>query len=87
MAAPLTLEQALIRYDRLQSSKRYYNHYALGRYLQRADEVMAAVKNGADLRSEVCAAFSDRLRDYVLKQMDLAPVGERSTSLTYNPSR
>jgi len=87
MAAPLTLEQALIRYDRLQSSKRHYNHYALGLYLQRADEVMAAVENGADLRSEVCAAFSDRLRDYVLKQMGLAPLGERSTNLTYNPSR
>jgi len=48
---------------------------------------MAAVDNGADLRSEVCAAFSDRLRDYVLKQMGLAPLGERSTGLTYNPSR
>ena len=87
MAAPLTLEQALIRYDRLQSSKRHYNQYALDLYLQRADEVMAAVENGADMREAICAAFSDRLRDYVLKQMGLAPLGERSTSLTYNPSR
>ena len=39
MAAPLTLEQALVRYDRLQSAKRHYNPYALGLYLQRAAEV------------------------------------------------
>lgn len=74
MAAPLTLEQALVRYDRLQSSKRHYNRYALGIYLQRADEVMAAVENGEDTREAICAAFSDRLRDYVLKQMGLTPL-------------
>jgi len=87
MSAPLTLEQALVRYDRLQSAKRHYNHYALGLYLQRAAEVMEAVEKGANLRDEICAAFSDRLRDYVLKQMGLAPMGERATGLTYTPSR
>lgn len=72
----LTLEQALIRYDRLQSSKRYYNPHALSIYLQRAEEIMSAVARGADLRTEICAGLSDRLRDYVLKQMDLAPMGD-----------
>jgi hypothetical protein len=68
---PLTLEQALIRYDRLQSSKRHYNHYALAQYLFRADEVQAAIDKGADPKEAISNGFSDRLRDYVLKQMGL----------------
>lgn len=71
---PLTLTQALVRYDRLQSSKRHYNPYALGIYLQRAEEVEFEVARGVDLRAAICAGFTDRLRDYVLRQMALAPL-------------
>lgn len=70
----MTLEQALIRYDRLQSEKRNYNRYALGIYLQRAEEIQEAVSKGADMREEIVAGFSDRLRDFVLKALDLAPL-------------
>lgn len=71
MSAPLTLDQALIRYDRLQSTRRHYNPHALGIYLRRADDVAVAVAAGGDLRAEVVAAFTDRLRDFVLKHMGL----------------
>tara|TARA_R110000868_G_scaffold292846_1_gene553371 strand:- start:457 stop:723 length:267 start_codon:yes stop_codon:yes gene_type:complete len=81
----LTLEQALIRYDRLQSTKRHYNMHALGIYLTRAADIMSDVERGADLREAVIAGFTDRLRDYVLKQMGLAPLGERATGVVYQP--
>lgn len=85
MAPPLSLTQALVRYDRLQSAKRGYNPHALGIYLQRAEEIEAAVARGAELRAEICRGFTDRLRDSVLRNMGLAPLGERSTAATYRP--
>lgn len=66
----MTLEQALIRYDLLQSTKRHYNRYGLGIYLIRADEVMTEVKNGASLKDAISNGFNDRLRDYLLKHVD-----------------
>jgi len=66
----MTLEHALIRYDRLQSTKRHYNQYSLGIYLIRADEVMTEVKNGASLKDVISNGFNDRLRDYLLKHVD-----------------
>lgn len=85
MKAPLTLTQALVRYDRLQSSKRHHNPYALGIYLQRAEEIEADIARGATPRDAIIAGFSDRLRDYVLRQMGLAPTGGRETRMTYQP--
>lgn len=68
--APLPLEQALIRYDRMQSTKRYYNPHALGIYLQRAEEVQERAAT-MGLAAAICDGFSDRLCDFILKQMGL----------------
>ena len=74
MPAPLTLEQAVTRYDMAQSTKRHYNHYALAIYLQRADEVMVEVAKGKPLRDAIIDGFTDRLRAYELKAMGLEPL-------------
>lgn len=66
----MTLDQALVRWDRLQSSKRHYNPHALAIYLQRADDVIDAVAKGSTLRVEIERGFSDRLRDFLLKNVD-----------------
>ena len=74
MPALLTLEQALLRYDRLQSTKRHYNVHALNIYLKRAEDIQADAAQGKNLRTAIMDGFSDRLRDFVLKAMGLAPM-------------
>ena len=66
----VTLDQALVRYDRLQSGKRHYNPYALGIYLRRADEVRADYVKGTPLAEALTRGFTDRLRDYLLRNVD-----------------
>lgn len=66
------LVHALTRYDRQQESKRGYNPYALGLYLEGVKKVEEATEfHGVDLRSALVSAFSDRLLDVVLKACGL----------------
>jgi len=71
----LTLEQALIRYDRKQSTRKYYNPHALNLYLARAEEVQAEIAKGKSPRQAVIDSFTDRLRDYLLREMGLTVCG------------
>jgi hypothetical protein len=61
------LANAVTTFDRKQSTKRGYNRYALGQYLQRVDEIVADVAAGATPRQAVMVAFSGRLRDAALR--------------------
>ena len=63
------LLNALTAYDRKQSTKKFYNRYALGHYcaaLGRARELMA---EGQTLRAALLATFNDRLLSAVLKSV------------------
>ncbi len=67
------LNHAVTEYDRRQearakkSKRGYYNHYALGIYLGRLDEVCNEIDGGADIRKTIEANFNDRLLTCVLK--------------------
>jgi hypothetical protein len=62
---------ALTTYDRKQATKRGYNRYALGQYFARADEVLADIEAGADVRAAVVNGFSGRIAAAVLKELKL----------------
>jgi hypothetical protein len=49
------LIHAVSAYDRQQSTKRGYNHYALAQYFMRIDEITADIANGADVRKAISA--------------------------------
>lgn len=69
------LISAATQYDLKQSTKRGYNHYALGQYFERIDAVCLDIEAGAAPRAALLAAFNDRLLDVMLKA-----IGERPFS-------
>ena len=77
---------AVTEWDRKQITKRGYNPYALGIYLQRVDEVSKDIEKGTDPRKAIAAGFSDRLVDFILKQCGLTQLTvdeHRNAPLTY----
>lgn len=83
-----TLHNALVHaataYDRKESTKRYYNHYALAQYLMRIDEVEADIVKGTAPRQALLAAFNDRLLDHMLKAIG-EPKFTRDEMLAQSP--
>ena len=79
------LEQAAIRYDRRQSTRRGYNRYALGLYLARIEDICVKVEGGADPATAIRQGFLDRLRDVMLKAADLTPEPD-PTDIAYEDS-
>lgn len=67
-----TLIHAVTEYDRRESTKRGYNHNALGIYFIRVDEICADIAAGADIRAAIVAGFSGRLADACLRACGLA---------------
>lgn len=82
-----TLTHAVTAYDRKQSTKRFYNHYALAQYFERIEEICADVERGADVRKAVVAGFSDRLLDHCLRalNMPLFTREEQNSAWGYSP--
>ena len=81
------LLSAATAYDRRQSTRRGYNPHALGIYFERIDEVCADVQRGASVRRALCAGFSDRLLDHLLKAVGEAPSKpeELGRAVVYEP--
>lgn len=63
------LEHAVTAWDRKQSARKGYNHYALGIYLRRVDEVMEDVEAGMPMEQALRRGFNDRLLDHLLKAL------------------
>jgi hypothetical protein len=61
------LVHAVTEYDRKESTKKYYNHYALGQYLIRIEQVEEDIASGTAVRAALLAGFNGRLLDHVLK--------------------
>ena len=61
------LVHAVTQYDIRQSKGKYYNHYALGQYFKRIDDVMADIQNGASAIDAVKAGFHGPLLKSCLK--------------------
>lgn len=58
---------ALTEHDRKQSTKKGYNPYALGIYLDAVHHIDDCVKRGISLEDAICDAFCGRLLTLVLK--------------------
>lgn len=59
----------LTEYDIKQSSKRGYNHYALGQYLQHANEAHNELKQGQPIEKVLPNHFQDRLLTHMQKRL------------------
>jgi hypothetical protein len=66
-----TIRSALIhaatRYDVRQSKGKRYNHYALGQYFARIDDICADIDNGANPRDAIVAGVTGPLLNCFLK--------------------
>ena len=62
----------LTAYDEKQSSKKSYNRYALGIYLNQLDNVILDIELGADPRAAIVAGFNGRLLDFILRGLGMA---------------
>lgn len=58
---------ALTEYDRKQSTKRGYNHYALAHYMAALGRAQDAMREGCSIREALLRCFNDRLLDCCLK--------------------
>jgi len=56
----------LIAYDQKQSSKKSYNRYALGIYLNQWENIALDIRLGAEPRAAIVAGFNGRLLDFIL---------------------
>lgn len=60
------LVHAATAYDRKESSKKGYNHYALAIYLGRIQDIEKDIAAGEPLRAALLAGFTGRLLDCLL---------------------
>ncbi len=60
------LVHAATEYDRKESSKKGYNHYALAIYLGRIQDVDKDIAAGTSVRDALLAGFTGRLLDRLL---------------------
>jgi hypothetical protein len=67
---------AVTTYDRKQSTKKYYNHYALALYCAAVGKVFRHVENGAELRTALLNCFVGQLANVVLKSVKLDKMTE-----------
>lgn len=73
------LTHALTEYDRKQSSRRGYNHYALARYMRLATDVAQAIDKGEHPRNAARSRCCDRLLAVVLRSLgESAPTTEEA---------
>lgn len=81
------LVHAVTAYDRRRAGRQGYNHYALGQYLIRLEEVERDIAAGASVRAALCAAFSDRLLDVCLKAVGeaRAEAADKTGGWAYRP--
>ena len=59
----------LTRWDKKQSKTKHYNPYALGIYLQAADEVVSMMESGKPLGVALAKCFNDRLLAFLEKNL------------------
>jgi len=68
MSTKEALIHAATQYDRRQSKKRCYNHYALAHYMLRIDDVMSDhEKTGRPIEDVPRENFNDRMLDALIK--------------------
>jgi hypothetical protein len=69
----MTLRETLIslvtQYDKKQSTKKFYNPYALAQYLEAVDRVVADFEKGMGLNEALTKNFNDRLLEFLVKKV------------------
>lgn len=66
------LVHTLTQYDIKQSTKKFYNRYALGIYMGTVQTIADLLDDGVTLSDAINQTYSDRLRDYVRKNLGLS---------------
>ena len=61
----------LTEYDRKQSKKKSYNHYALGHYMKAVGTVAEAIDGGAPIHEALKQGFCGSLLRHVAKRLGL----------------
>lgn len=81
------LTAAIMKYDREESRKSYYNPYAMPQLLKRVTDVVADIDRGANPREAIIAGFNGRVADLALKAVGLprATPDEKRGSGVYRP--
>lgn len=80
---------AATEYARKQAKKKGYNPYALGIYLNRIEEIISDIENGAGVQDALGAGFSGTLLNHLAKAVQVSaaesgkyfyePCGKKST--------
>jgi hypothetical protein len=65
------LINAVTEYDRKQSTRKGYNHYALAQYLMAVENVCNAVNCGTTRREALLDNFNGQLLDVCLKALNM----------------
>jgi hypothetical protein len=81
MSLHARLDHYVTEWDRKESTKRYYNAFALGIYLERAERVSKAVGNGERLSIALEQNFCDRLLTFLTKKFSAAELTSSNLSL------
>ena len=63
------LDHLLTQWDIKQSKNKYYNPYALGIYLARAEDLIESVNKGATISEAIDTHFNDRLAAMLHKKL------------------
>lgn len=83
------LVHAVTQYDIRQSRGKRYNHYALGQYLGRVDDICSDIDAGANPRAAIVAGMTGPLLACCLKAIgEAVPTRDEMTGLgkyTYQP--
>lgn len=66
-----SLLSAITAYDRAQSKRQSYNHYALGHYAKALGNIRQRLALGQELRDAIITEFVGRLCDRLLRAVDL----------------
>jgi hypothetical protein len=74
----MTLHDKLIHaateYDRRESTRRGYNHYALAHYIEAIRSAESHIQTGADIRQVLVGHFTGRLLSRMLKAAGCSPM-------------
>lgn len=58
-------------YDRRQSTKKYYNHYALAQYCQAVSNTMEELSHGRSIEDALKACFCGALLRHIVRKLGL----------------
>lgn len=69
----IKLVHGLTSYDRKQTTKKYYNRYALGQYFAKFEDISERMENGMTLREALRSCYGEGVLKAALKAVGESP--------------